>query len=258
MFICGREEPIQANEMLYAYNEQPVGPDYELSHFVDSRLNRYSFVWFGADWNIAAFTRLLTAILSQWDADLTWIRTRPYFPPGGGSARVAAFWRRHRLRDLQRLHRPDGSINLMARRSLEHNAIADADIEAKGQRAEEASRAALVLLSEDRWSLFHDERLLVATKLAESVEATFATPSFGNDLWTFLVLGAVPLSETFARPPLRASVEAPIFRPSRQFLAWLAKHPYTIGYMQRDGLGRPGLIIVGTRRIDVKRLRTLP
>ncbi len=78
MFVCGREEPIQVNEMLYAHNERPVGPDAELSHFVDPRLNRYSFVWFadevrdpGQWWNADAFSRLLSAILTQWGADLT-------------------------------------------------------------------------------------------------------------------------------------------------------------------------------------------
>jgi len=42
---------------------------------------------------------------------------------------------------------------------------------------------------------------------------------------------------------------------SRRFLAWLAEHPYTIAYPERDSLGRPGLVVVGTRRIDVEVLR---
>jgi hypothetical protein len=256
MFVCGHEEPIQINEMLYAHNERPVGVDHELSHFVDPRLNRYSFVWFGDGWNIAAFTHLLIAILSQWDADLTWVCTRRYFPPGTGAARIAASWQREDIRNLQRFHRPDGSIDLLARQFPEHKGYTDADIEARGQQVEEASRGALAQLRDAGWSVFHDNELIVATKRIDNIEATFAPPNFGLNRWRLLALGATPSPEVFARPPLRATTEArfPRLRPSRQFLAWLAEHPYTIGYTSTDDLNRLGLVVVGTRRIDVKGL----
>lgn len=257
MFVCGREEPIQVNEMLYAYNERPVGVGSELSCFVDPRLNRYSFVWFSdeEDGNADAFSRLLSAILTQWGADLTWVQQRPYFPPGKGAARIAAFWQRQRLRDLQRLHRPDGSIDFMARYSLEHNADADADIEVTGRQAEEASQLALKQFGDEGWATFHDDSMIVATKAAK-VKATFALPYFGRGHWRFLVFGSAPAPETFARPPLRASVETRDLdlRPSRQFLAWLADHPYTIGYRATDESNRLGLVVVGTQKVDVDRL----
>ena len=247
MFLCGCEEPIQVNEMLYAHNDRPIGVDYELSTFTDSRLNRYSFVWFSPDWdwNVEAFTHLLTSILMQWDAPLTWAQRRKYFPPGTGATRLTAFWQRERLRRLQRLHRPDESTDPIA------------DIEAAGRKAEEASRIALAQFENEGWATCHDDALIVATKRPESVAPTFATPRFGRDLWLFLILGSAPSPEVFLRPPIRASLEAmfPRLRPSRKFLAWLAENGYTIAYLATDDLNRPGLVVVGTRRIDAKRLR---
>jgi hypothetical protein len=99
--------------------------------------------------------------------------------------------------------------------------------------------------------------LIVATKRPENVALTFALPGLGRKLWLFFILGIAPSPEVFLRPPLRASVEAmyPRLRPSRNFLAWLAENGYTIGYLETDTLNRPGLVIVGTQKIDVERLR---
>jgi hypothetical protein len=148
MFVCGREEPIQVNGMLYAQNERPGGPDAELSDFVDPRLNRYSFVWIpdeaygpGQWWDADAFSGLLSAILTQWGADLTWVKVRRYFPPGKGVAGIVAFRQRYNVR-------------------------AGTDIEVQARQAEEASAVALQQFGDEGWKIFHDDALLIATKRA--------------------------------------------------------------------------------------------
>lgn len=111
MFLCGREEPIQANGMLYAYNERLSGVSAEL----------------------------LSAILDQWNTELTWVTARRYFPSGEGVAGIVAFRQRHNMK-------------------------ADTDIEVHARQAEAASQAAIKQFGEEGWAIFHDDALLVATK----------------------------------------------------------------------------------------------
>ena len=72
MLVCGQEEPLQVNEMLYALNEETgVG---ELSYIEDPRLNRYSFMWLGEQSETDdVFTRLIQALLERSHTTATWV-----------------------------------------------------------------------------------------------------------------------------------------------------------------------------------------
>src|SRR4051794_12413591 len=80
--VCGVEEPIQPNEMLYAANERDDGLSFELARFTDPRLNRYSFVLLEFDPPRAAevFASLLRAILKSLGTTAAWVLARPFFP----------------------------------------------------------------------------------------------------------------------------------------------------------------------------------
>ncbi len=266
MLVCGVEEPIQENGFLLEANEHwRLGEaDYELASFTDPRLYRYSFVHLSDDFgdgyypeqSSADFSHVLQAICDEWKMPLTAIWRGNYFPSGTG----AAYWARSEAEQRARAEYSAQKGDLSARRRLERPTMTASELAELGKRGETASQARLHDLRNAGWNTYYDDELLFADKPISSLDYQYN--AFSGKLFdlfppigvpSFFVIGVAPSIEAFAQPALRLTMrQSGEFTPGPSVLSWLAEQPFSLVYLAKDTADHPGLVIVGTRRIDAR------
>lgn len=262
MLVCAVEEPIQPNEMLYATNEGDEGADYELAHFVDHRLNRYSFVLldYGVSHAANVFASLLRAIQEDLKISATWVLVRQFFPSWiDDSAMMVRLdqekerWPKHargpRTIVAQNLLNPENRGTDEWRR-LRNSWVS-------------ASTSIQTWLDEKRqngWQTFHDDEVAVATKPVDDFDSNqFGPPGYTNvDGKVFLFFDSAPPPEIIAQPPLRQTIQASgRFAPSPSFLRWLAENDKAVAYLSSDAMNHAGIVIVGKLNLWIQHLLDL-
>jgi len=264
MLVCGVEEPIQENGFLLEANEHwRLGEtDYELASFTDPRLYRYSFVHLGKDsdnedQSPADFARVLQSICSEWTVPLSAIWYGKHTPQDTGIAR----WKRFETEQRARAEYYASRGDLKAQQKLERPMMSTKGVTYLGKQWEEASQARLRILHSAGWNTFTNDEAFLAEKSFLPSEYRYGMLTghllFGIipriPVMSFLAIGGTPPLETFTQSVARSRVgiSRGEFVPGSSMLSWLAEQSFSLAYLAHDAANRFGLVVVGTRKIDM-------
>jgi len=217
--LCGLEEPLSANPMLHALNEQTGSID--LAEFACKELNRYCFVWMGG-WNESdlALQRLVSGIIEQSNAPAmllaAWAVPASDTPRPNRVLRVSAeMMHQARLQE-------GWDIRYGDELSIATTPVKTGELSSRGPWADRMT---------DRDRI--DRRTVILT---------------GEALAALDPLDVAPL------PTIRRLGFRTPLTPSAEFLDWLAAHRVAIIYRKNDDLGRPGAVVISPQRVGVSDL----